>query len=267
MVIISIQLNLDGHHKLIRWRLVTHAGIDGYSRMIVFIHCSDNNKAATVYHHFLEAAREFGLPSRVRSDQGKENTLVARHMLQKRGENRGSMITGSSIHNQRIERLWRDVFQSVIGMFYRLFYHMEHHDLLNPTNEIHLFALHHIFLPRINRSLLNFKSSWNHHSIRTEHNSTPNQLFTSGALRLRNMGMVSLDFFDTVNDQYGIDDGHLTANEDNTEVVIPEVNIQLTSNQMQQIESTINPLADSQNYGIELYITTVDTLQRMLNST
>ena len=121
MVIISIQLNLDGHHKLIRWRLVTHAGIDSYSRMIVFIHCSDNNKAATVYHHFLEAAREFGLPSRVRSDQGKENTLVARHMLQKRGENRGSIIIESSIHNQRIERLWRDVFQSVIGMFYRLF--------------------------------------------------------------------------------------------------------------------------------------------------
>ncbi len=25
----------DGHHKLVRWRLVTHAGIDGYSRMIV----------------------------------------------------------------------------------------------------------------------------------------------------------------------------------------------------------------------------------------
>ena len=73
--------SLDGHHKLIRWRLVTHAGIDGYSRMIVFIHCSNNNKAATVYYHFLQAAREFGLPSRVRSDQGKENTLVARHML------------------------------------------------------------------------------------------------------------------------------------------------------------------------------------------
>ena len=28
---------VDGHHKLIRWKIVTHAGIDGYSRMIVFI--------------------------------------------------------------------------------------------------------------------------------------------------------------------------------------------------------------------------------------
>lgn len=249
-----------------RWRLVTHAGMDGYSRMIVFIHCFNNNKVGTVYYHFLQAAREVGLPSRVRSDQGRENTLVARHMFQKRGEDRGSMITGSSVHNQRIERLWRDVFQSVTGMFYRLFYHMEHHGLLNATNEIHLFTLHYIFLPRINRSLQNFKSSWNHHSTRTEHNSTPSQLFTSGALRLRNMGMVSLDFFDTVNDRYGVDEGHFT-NEDDVELVIPEVNVQLTSHQMQQIETTIDLLASSDNYGIELYTTTVDTVQQMLLST
>ena len=27
--------HIDGHHKLIRWRFVTHGGIDGYSRTIV----------------------------------------------------------------------------------------------------------------------------------------------------------------------------------------------------------------------------------------
>ena len=26
---------IDGHHKLVRWRFVTHCGIDGYSRLIV----------------------------------------------------------------------------------------------------------------------------------------------------------------------------------------------------------------------------------------
>ena len=88
----------------------------------------------------------------------------------------------------------------------------------------------------------------------------------SYALRLCNIGMAALDFFDTVNDQYGIDDGHLTANDD-TELVILEVNVQLTSHQMQQPETTINPLATSDNYGIELHITTVDTMQQMLNIT
>lgn len=29
--------HIDGHHALVRWRLVTHGGIDGYSRLIVGI--------------------------------------------------------------------------------------------------------------------------------------------------------------------------------------------------------------------------------------
>ena len=38
----------DDHLKLIRLRFVTHAGIDGYSRVIVYIECSNNNRAQTV---------------------------------------------------------------------------------------------------------------------------------------------------------------------------------------------------------------------------
>lgn len=32
--------HIDGHHKLIRWRFVTHGGIDGFSRTIVYLRCS-----------------------------------------------------------------------------------------------------------------------------------------------------------------------------------------------------------------------------------
>ena len=69
----------DGHHKLIRWKLVTHGGINGFSRMIVYLECSANNRASTVYELFLNAVSQFGLPSRVRSDQGGESILVAKH--------------------------------------------------------------------------------------------------------------------------------------------------------------------------------------------
>ena len=40
--------HIDGHHKLIRWRINTHGGIDGFSRIPVYLVASNNNKAATV---------------------------------------------------------------------------------------------------------------------------------------------------------------------------------------------------------------------------
>ena len=78
-------------------------------------------------------------------------------MLEHHGENCGSILTSSSLHNQVIKRLWRDLFQSVIVTFYCLFYHMEHHRTLDQLNEVDLHALH---LPMINKSLDCFRSSW-----------------------------------------------------------------------------------------------------------
>lgn len=79
-----------------RWRIVIHGGIDGFSRLPVYLHASNNNKAATVLQLFEEAVNEYGLPSHVRSDKGGENVHVSWFMLNhpQRGPGRGSMITG-----------------------------------------------------------------------------------------------------------------------------------------------------------------------------
>ena len=69
--------HIDGHHKLIRWKLVIHGGIDGYSRMVVYLKCNNNNKSETVLFHFCKATEEFGILSRVRGDCGGENIGVA----------------------------------------------------------------------------------------------------------------------------------------------------------------------------------------------
>lgn len=62
--------HIDGLHRLIRWRIVVHGGIDGFSRRIVYLQASDNNRADTVMNLFRSAVRNCGWPSRVRSDKG-----------------------------------------------------------------------------------------------------------------------------------------------------------------------------------------------------
>ena len=72
-------------YYICRWRLNLHGGIDGYSRLIMYLHCSTDNRASTVLRLFTKAASEFGLPSRCRSDKGAENRLVALYMLSQLG--------------------------------------------------------------------------------------------------------------------------------------------------------------------------------------
>ena len=49
-------------------------------------------------------------------------------------------------------------------------------------NEVDIFCLHYIFIPRINKCLGDFQGSWNCHPLSTEGNLTPLQLFVEGCI-------------------------------------------------------------------------------------
>ena len=226
--------------------------MDGYSQLIVFLHASTNNQATTVYDLFVAAVWRHHLPSRVHSDQGTENILVAQYMLEKRGADRRSMITGCSVHNQRIERLWKDMHRSVTVLFYKMFYYLEQYNLLDHLNEHHLWALHYVFIPRINRCLQEFTNGWNNHPIRTATHKSPQQLFTAGCLLLQNSQLPALDFFHSVDETYGIDpDGPLPLSEGG--ISVPRSSLRFSDTDLHLLKLNIDPCGPSDNYGIDLY--------------
>ena len=66
----------------------------------------------------------YGLPEAVQSDHGGENVDVWRHMLSIH-QDPSCVITGNSVHNERIERIWRDVIRNISSSFIATFYELE----------------------------------------------------------------------------------------------------------------------------------------------
>lgn len=108
--------------------------------------------------------------------------MVALFMNLMNGDHRHSHVTGGSVHNIRIERLWRDVFIQVCQKYHSLFYGMEDEGLLDVENVHHIFALQKVYLPIINEELETFRQGYNKRKLSTENGQSPEQLWTSGIL-------------------------------------------------------------------------------------
>ncbi|XP_068712785.1 uncharacterized protein [Montipora foliosa] len=208
--------------------------------MIVFLQCNTNNRASTVLRLFQGEVEEYSLPSHVRSDKGGENVMVELY----------------------IERLWRDLFIRCTFVFYNLFYLMESCGILEAANELHLFALHYVFLPRINRNLQMFQEAYNRAPLSTERGCSATQLWIRGILAMaHSQRRVALEFNhpETVDEHYGIDfDGphpaeeHYSPNSEAASVEVPQIAMPITQGTYEQLRRTINPLRDSEFYGVDI---------------
>lgn len=215
--------------------------------MIMYLKCSNNNRATTVVESFDSAIQTYGIPDRIRSDRGGENIDVWRVMLSYHN-NECSVIVGSSTHNERIERLWRDVRTSVVQPFADVFRTLESEATLDALNDIDLFCLHHVFLPRINENLTSFLHGWNNHRISTEHGRTPMQLYVGGLVTEATVGTVP-SHGSTLNPG-------ILIPQPNEEVEVPESSFQPCS-QLVGAMQAVDPLATCTDFGKSFYLHTV----------
>ena len=249
--------HLDTHHKIIRWKFVVHGCIDGYSRLITHLKVTTDNLASTALNFFFESTKEYGIPGRIRVDGGSEFNHIERFMNQLDGSKR--CFRGKSVHNTRIERLWRDVFTKVISKYQNLFYHMENHGILNVEDEKHLYALHTVFLPRIKQELMLWRDAHNQHPVRTEKYRTPLQLWNESFItNSQSEYSAVVDVLESNANEREQKIQHFReaydmVEPDDINIVISRIPCPLSEDMRQALIDTFNFTRESATFGIDIY--------------
>ena len=100
-----------------------------------------------------------------------------------------------------------------------------------------------------------------------EQNTTGHQINSSHfeLYNCNNPGLVAMNFFEQVSEDYGVIEDGLATDENSTEgVPIPRSTVELSKEQFQQLQNLVNPLSESTDYGIDLYQEVIQYLDTIL---
>lgn len=154
--------------------------------------------------------------------------------------------------------VWRSI---VITLRFLLFHgRSKPYDILNP---VHIYALHYVYLPKINEKLNIWQEAWSRHKLRTVKTS-PLCLWTAGNIN----NLITFQLDDPAN--YGVDstvdDNEIESNHERADL-----------NPRPFFSSDIIPVSErcqeqlilhcpsdwtSSNYGIDIYCTALDIIMR-----
>ncbi len=130
---------------------------------------------------------------------------------------------------------------------------LEDSGVLDPDNELHLLALHFVFLPRIRRSLESFQTAWNSHGLSSAQHSSPLQLWTTGMLMNRSLYRAVDEIFDYEDVQHRDPDQSEDDSDESENELESESSDESTNEMLDILRQTIDPLHASDMQGVELY--------------
>lgn len=68
-------------------------------------------------------------------------------------------------------------------LYYDVLHSLEEDGLLDLSDTVHMFCVHHVFLPRLADALHTFTEGWDNHPLKSEGGLTPNQLWVLGHMQ------------------------------------------------------------------------------------
>lgn len=83
---------------------------------------------------------------------------------------------------------------------------------------------------------------------------------TKYSLRLRNSGLVAVDFFDSDFEVYDSSSENYDPGDENEGIVVPSTTLNLSEEELEELRATVDPLSQSDDYGISLYQETLQFL-------
>lgn len=142
-----------------------------------------------------------------------------------------------------------------------MLYGLEDEGLLDPNSESYVFALHYVFIPRIQRQLDIFREAYSHHRLRGQCNRSPYQLWIQGMAHLDSDDNAQNGTVD--DDSFGIDwNGPVVAQVQEEHVVtVPNTSCPLNEESLEQLKTLVNPLVDCDDHGVILYIAAKEFVQ------
>ncbi|KAE8334194.1 hypothetical protein BDV24DRAFT_156997 [Aspergillus arachidicola] len=162
--------SVDGYMKLEPYGIEIYAGIDAYSRYIIWIYCGITARTAlSVLNQFLDIVETVQLqPQKIRSDHGSERGRFQNIYLQLQQAYDPSIqlaycwIEGRSTDNQRIEAWWEQLSKSALYKWRTYFRTLKDEGLFSKSCTADQITLLSIYMPIIRTEIYSYVELWNY---------------------------------------------------------------------------------------------------------